>query len=209
MSAPPRRTAGPEEAPAELDALLEDCWRRLQSGVADAASPLHTPALATVHGGGASVRTVVLRRVDAALRRLACHTDTRSPKVAQVGTHPRVAWLFYDAASRVQIRAEGALAVHRDDALADAQWHASRLLSRRCYLGDAPGAPSAVPTSGLDADLATRAPREDESEAGRAHFAVLACTVDRLDRLDLDVRGHRRAQWRFDGGAWHATWVAP
>jgi hypothetical protein len=205
------RSGGANPGPVTIDlaGLLADCWQRLQAGARDANNALHTPAVGTLGDTGCQVRTVVLRRVEPARRRIACHTDTRSAKAGQLAAHPRMAWLFYDAAARVQIRAEGGATVHTDDALADAQWRASRLLSRRCYIGTAPGKPSDLPTTGLPEHLRGRAPREGESEAGRPHFAVIACEVDVIDRLDLAVDGHRRARWAWRGGTWDGTWIAP
>ena len=92
---------------ARLADLHDIIWSLLEEGVDIAASPFHTPALATVGDDEADVRTVVLRYADAARRQIACHTDWRSPKRSQVETHSRVSWMVYDRTRNVQLRLRG------------------------------------------------------------------------------------------------------
>ena len=191
---------------------LDHLWSRLEDAPARASDPFHTPVLGTVRAadGSCGLRTVVLRRAERADRRLVCHTDTRSSKVADVTVSSRASWLFYDREARLQVRAAGTVRVHTDDDLADAQWHASRLSSRRCYLAEpGPGATLDGPALTLPAALAERAPREEEAAPGRDHFAVLACTVDAIDCLMLQYQGHRRLHFAWDGEGWQARWLAP
>jgi len=199
----------------DLDAALDEAWRRLARGAADRRSSLHTPMIATVAPDGApEVRTVVLRGADPATGVLRCHTDARSAKVAAIGAEPRVQLAFYDPRAKIQIRASGLAAVHRTDDRAGEAWRATGLHSRRCYLADpAPGTPIDGPGSGLPDHLATAAPEETESEAGRANFAVVTVRVAALDWLYLAARGHRRA--RFEraaeeaGTGWKGQWLVP
>ena len=52
-----------------LTAVLAECWHLLSDGAADPQHDFHTTALGTTHGGlGCTLRTVVLRKVDAAAR---------------------------------------------------------------------------------------------------------------------------------------------
>jgi 3-hydroxyisobutyrate dehydrogenase len=196
--------------PEQLTALLEEIWSRLAAGVDSASHPFHTPCLATAGPRGADARTVVLRRSDPALRRIACHTDARSPKVADIGEDDRVTWVFYDARDRVQLRAWGRTRVHRDGALAEEQWSKSGPRGRRCYLSaGGPGSELASPGSGLPAELEARPPTIGESRAGRVHFVVLECDLEEMDWLALDGRGHRRARLTWDGSAWQRVWITP
>jgi 3-hydroxyisobutyrate dehydrogenase len=197
--------------PQELDEVLAGIWGALEHGVEDAQAPFHHPALATrAVDGGCSLRTVILRRVIAPERRLLCHTDRRSPKLAELRTHSHAAWLFYDPQAKVQIRASGHCELHTDDDLAEHQWNSSRPMSRRCYCAQhAPGTPCAQPFDGLPRSLARRNPTEAEASAGRANFAVIACRIDSIDWLYLRARGHRRARFDWRSGSLSASWLAP
>ncbi|MEJ2522996.1 MAG: pyridoxamine 5'-phosphate oxidase family protein [Gammaproteobacteria bacterium] len=196
--------------PEDPEALLNEIWRRLEAGVASASHAFHTAALATADGGGPDARTVVLRRAEPGLRRICCHTDLRSRKVEQLGRQSAAAWIFYDPEERVQLRARGPVTLHADDDLAQAQWEASQPGSRRCYLSaGGPGSALDAPGSGLPESLLDRRPSEAESAPGRVHFAVLACELTELDWLALDSRGHRRARFRWDDGAWQHAWITP
>lgn len=193
------------ERPAFLeDAALvtADAWDRLAEGAARGRSAFHTPVLATVSAAGEpEARTVVLRGADRGDRRLICHTDARSPKTASVEHGPWGAWMFYDAENRVQVRARTRMQVHRDDALADRQWEATGLSSRRCYLAPAvPGAPTAdgEPSPNLPPTVRGRVPEVQETLAGRANFAVLSGLVVALDVLHLHHAGHVRVQVAYE-----------
>lgn len=185
-----------------LESVLSSAWAMLRRGVADRRHGFHTPAIATVGGDGLSpdVRTVVLRGVDEGARSVRCHTDRRSPKVAALRARPSAAWLFYDRASKVQIRAVGKVDVITQGEEFERAWMSSRMSSRRCYL--APVGPSSVvdgPTPNLPAWLLDRDPTDEESEIGRDYFAVVRCVVDRLDWLHLARGGHLRAGFGWSG----------
>lgn len=189
----------------DLGAIANTAWRLLQSGAASSRDPFHTACLATYGDYGPSARTVVLREADSSERRICCHTDVRSLKVTEARGDPRCSWLFYDRERKLQLRLAGRLSVHTDDVIADRRWQETRDMGRACYTGDQrPGAPVAVVPA---------APARIANEAGerlaRAHFAVLACRVEFLEWLLLSVRGHRRAQLRWDGSVWDAGWVSP
>ena len=196
--------------PASAEDLVELVWSRLEAGAKSASEPFHTACLATGGPDGPGARTVVLRRVDRPERRICCHTDVRSEKIRALEADPRVAWVFYDALERVQLRAWGRVTLHYDDALARAQWAASGLGGRRCYLSaGGPGAALSQAGSGLPGSLEERPPTEEESVAGQAYFTVVACQVEGMDWLALDSRGHRRARLSWTGGGWRRDWVTP
>lgn len=196
----------------EPDEQLAHVWARLEDAAARARDPFHTPVLGTVRAadGQCALRTVVLRRAEPSLRRLVCHTDLRSSKVVDLEVAPRASWLFYDREARLQVRAGGAVSLHTDDDLADQQWRAARLSSRRCYLSE-PGPGQALDGPGvtLPDDLVDRVPTEAEASQGRGNFAVIACTVDDIDCLMLRYQGHRRLRFSWREGRWHGRWVAP
>ena len=194
----------------DLDAILDDLWDRLVDAASRARPAFHLPAFATVDDQGLpAVRTVVLRHADRELGTLACHTDRRSPKLAQLGREPTAAWLFYDAAARLQVRATGPTAVHADGPRFDRAWAATPPQSRRCYLAPLPpGTPADVPTPNLPDALLDRDPTPAEGEAGADRFAVLETRVERIDWLFLRHDGHRRATFERTGGGWRRGWVA-
>ncbi len=195
----------------DLEELRAAVWRALQHGAREAKSPLHTPVFATVTTDGApNARVVVLRECAPEARRLRCHTDARSLKAPELAKNPAVAWLFYDAAQKIQIRATGTARLHQGDEIARQGWEQSRLDSRRCYLvGHASGTLLDAPGSGLPPHLGERRPTEQESEAGWPNFAVVISEITRLDWLYLSAYGHRRAQFVWDSAAWRGSWVVP
>jgi len=183
-----------------LSACLEDAFARLARGVADRRSAFHVPTLATVSPDGApEARSLVLRGFDAAARSLRLHTDARSGKVASLRAEPRCELHLYDADAGVQVRLTGRATVHGDDRVARMGWEGSRAPSRKIYsVEPGPGTPVAAPPA---------AP--EDTEAGRAVFRVILLGFDRLEWLDLDAAGHRRARFEWHGDAPVATWLVP
>lgn len=183
----------------DLDAARETAFAMLARGVADRRHPFHTPVLGTVgRDGQPRLRTLVLRGFDAPTRTLRLHTDARAEKAADIAAEPRVSLLGYDPGQRVQIRLQGQASLHRDDAVADAGWAASRDFSRMCYaVTPAPGQPVQAPP-----------PAPLDPEIGRANFAVILLRFDRLEWLWLAAAGHQRALFRWDGGT-PASWLVP
>ncbi len=190
-----------EAGPATLPDTLAWALALVARGVADRRHAFHTPVLATVGLDGApQARTVVLRGLDPTTRQLRLHTDARAGKVAELDASPRASLLFYDAGAQLQLRLGGTATLHRDDAVADAAWAASRDFSRMCYaIQPAPGQPVALPPA---------APLD--SEAGRPHFCAVILHLSRLESLHLAASGHRRARFDWDAtGTLSATWLVP
>lgn len=198
---------GPDPAVASLENILDWCWRALSAGALSARHPYHLGVVAT---GRNQARTVVLRRVEPKQRQVLCHSDFRSRKVTELARDSAVGWLFYDMDSKVQLRLEGTAEVHHDDSLADTQWSAARLMSRRCYLADpAPGAASPHWDPGLSAELLKRAPSAPESESGRENFCVIATRVTALEWLHIAAQGHGRARFEWTESGLDASWLIP
>lgn len=184
-----------------LEETLSQALALLARGVADRRHAFHTPTLATIGPDGApQARTLVLRGVEPAARRIRLHSDARAGKVAELRAEPRCALHFYDARAGLQMRLAGTATVHDgSDPAAEAAWAGSREFSRMCYaIAPAPGTPVAAPPA---------AP--DDPEAGRDNFAVLLLRFDRLEWLDLAASGHRRARFEWREGAHSATWLVP
>ncbi|MEL7484308.1 MAG: pyridoxamine 5'-phosphate oxidase family protein [Planctomycetota bacterium] len=201
----------PRPRPEKLDDVLETIWTELEIGAAKAKHGFHQPVIATVSPEGTpSARTVVLRKTDRVAGVVACHTDARAPKLNHLRSHPGAAWCFYDKGRRIQVRATGTTSVHTNDAVADEHWERSPTRSRRCYLAPStPGTETDHPSPNLPEDLRDREPTHEESEAGRANFAVLRCTLHTLDYLELHHAGHARARFTLKGDSWVGTWIEP
>ena len=198
-----------------LSAIYDGLWERLETGSADRRHPFHTPVLATRSASGdPDLRTVVLRRVDRALRVICCHTDSRAPKVREIQASERVAWLFYEPASGVQIRAHGRCTVHTgsDDTIACETWRGVHPDSRVCYA--APHAPSCEleqwqsnqASNAREISLTKPSPSDTPPDT----FAVLVTVLDSIEWLDLHHDGHQRVRFTLsDSGVPSAQWLAP
>jgi hypothetical protein len=202
----------PETTPIlTLPNVERQAWTLLLDGSRNPKDAFYTGTLGTLSAAGPSLRTVVLRGVDLLQRTTVSYSDVRAGKVAEILGNPAVSWLFWDDGRKVQLRLTGRATVHTDDALADGHWQGTSPSNRRSYLaGPAPGTAQPSPTSGLPEALDTREPTEEESAAGRPHFAVIITQVEYLEWLWLARGGHRRAAFRYAGKErTEATWLVP
>jgi pyridoxine/pyridoxamine 5'-phosphate oxidase len=185
----------------DLAATLNFVWQMIGRGVQDRRSAFHTPVVATQSTDGPQARVLVLRAFEVATRRLTFHTDMRSAKLLELSADSRVALTFYDAARKAQVRINGTSVVHTGDAVSHQRWVAARPSSLRCFAGAQPGAISAVPTSGLPAQMEGREPEALELAGAEPHFAVLTVATQRLEWLHLHTRGQRRAAFVWASSA--------
>lgn len=196
--------------PVSHGEILKKVWKHLDLGVLQRRHPFHLPVFGTVCDRAPSLRVVVLRRFWRRPPSLAFHAHAGSPKIRQVEENPSVYWLFYHPEEKLQVRIKGTAEIHSADELAEEQWFATELFSRRCYVGEAPTRESRKPTSGLPENLQTTEPTREESEKGRANFAVISSTIDEIDCLELDVQGHRRSLFSWNGaGEMQTKWLTP
>lgn len=173
-----------------------------------------TPVICTVDAqdGTPRARTVVLRHADPGALVLGCHTDRRAAKVREIEREPMVAWLFYDAKARVQIRVRARAVVHLEGAEFERAWERSAPMSRRCYLAPhEPGTPSDGPSANLPDDALDSDPGAERSEEGKANFALVRTRAVEMDWLWLRHDGHRRAGFAWDDGGElvEACWLQP
>lgn len=201
----------PFPVPDDLDEILNDIWTRWVRGGADRRSSFHTPVVGTLKGGASPAqRVMVLRKVDRAAGVLRFHTDRRSSKTDQVLANDAVSVLGYDAGAKIQLRAEGIATVVDSGPIADHAWAATSNSGRRSYLTTlAPGSISNIATSGLPAGFEHAVPTLADSEAGRANFAIMPVTINRLEWLHLAATGHRRAAFMRTGDIWVGKWLIP
>ena len=194
--------------PDSLDAVWNQAWSRLLAGARGRSDPFHQGVLATAAADGPQARYAVLRAVDPDAGTVAFHTDRRSPKCAQLGDDPRIAWCFFGHGE--QVRLMGRVHLHLDDAEADAAWSASRRSARQNYAGaNAPG--TAVHAAGEGGPPGLGAPPLDEAgiALARRHFAFARITVASLDWLSLSAAGHARARFERTGHGWSSGWLTP
>lgn len=189
-----------------------DLWNELGRGVVDRRHGFHVPTLSTIGLDGAPcARAVVLRRIDAERGEIQCHTDVRSGKAAEIARDARVAWHFYDESRKLQLRVSARAEMLAYGAVADDAWARSAVTSRRCYLAPrAPGAVCDAPSPNLPEGVRDRRPTEEETQPGRANFAVLLTRATAIDWLSLASEGHQRARFTRDAsGAWQGCWLEP
>ncbi len=190
--------------------LVTEIWNELLRAVPQRRDPFHSPVVASAGTHGVDARVVILRRVTPERRELTFHTDIRGQKIADFQQTPELAWVFYDPARKLQIRAKGTLRVHTQDDITRAAWETTKLMSRRAYLTEfGSGTVLDQPQSGLSPEMEDRSPTLAESEAGYANFAVCVTTVTRLERLHLAARGHQRAVFNWNVEKFEGAWLAP
>ena len=193
-----------------LDGVLDNIWLMLEQGAVDMDDPFHWPVLGTNIEDGCSLRTVILRKVNASERTLVCYTDARSAKVKEITNCPHTSWLFYDPKNKIQVRTSGYARLHAHDPYADRLWADISTTSRLNYCtAQPPGTPAHTPSSGLPDFLLHKIPTLLETEIGRKHFMAIAVQIFSIDWLLLRITGNRRARFEWDEDKLSATWLVP
>lgn len=184
----------------DLAASLDMAWQLWGRGTVDRHSGFHTPVVTSVDAdGNPQARTMILRAVDREARTMRFHTDVRSAKMSHWKFKPRVCVLGYDASKKIQLRVNGRVVLHTDDAVAEKAWRSSRPESRAAYgIKNVPGhvvnVPSAAPQS---------------NDEGRENFAVVMIEVDSLEWVYLSAEGNRRAVFSWAHGVLKSNWLQP
>ncbi len=179
------------ERPADLAAIDAAIWLELARAATDRHHDWRTPVLATVDGDRPDARTVVLREVDAAARRIAIYSDARAAKIGQLAAEPRATLLLWSKHLGWQLRLRLLISVQTEGLAVRSRWARLKLSpSAGDYLSAlAPGAPLQSPTDTPPAEA-------------RAHFALLEADVEAIDWLELHPAGHRRAAFDAAGARW-------
>jgi pyridoxamine 5'-phosphate oxidase len=181
------------ESLTEIEAAL---WRELAACVGDKQHPWRTPVLATTDGELGEGRIVVVREVAPEQKRLLFYTDRRSPKAAQLGSHPLGTLVMWSPALGWQLRCRVALSLDTSGLAVTSRWAQIKLSpAAQDYLSPLP--------PGTELDDPSSSPRPDPQSLG--HFAVVDAQVQAIDWLELHPDGQRRAI--FKGGG--ARWVQP
>lgn len=198
------------DKPISHGEILKRIWKNLDLGTLQRKHPFHLPVFGSVCDQEPSLRIVVLRRFWRRPPMLAFHAHIGSPKIEHLKANPNVYWLFFHPEDRFQVRIKGKATLHTNDALADEQWLTTELFSRRCYVGEPPTQESKKPTSGLPEDLIDREPTHEESEEGRSNFVVVTSTIEEIDCLEMNVKGHRRSLFKWnESGELETKWLTP
>lgn len=180
------------------ECLPARCWNRLRASTGDRNDPWRTPALASAGPGGPEVRTVVLRAVDPERRLLEFHTDVRSGKARQLTAGTDVAWMFYDASAKQQLRCRGPVQLHRQNTAALKAWEQLHQPSRAPYAqSSGPGEPWQEGSPVLP------------EPAAYANFLVVQCTIERMDWLQLGVAENVRVLMQTTDTGWVSQRVSP
>jgi len=193
-----------------LDSVLNESWNMLSRGAAHFNDPFHWPVLGTTGKEGVSLRCVILRKFLMPGRVLVCHSDARAGKIQEISADARVSWLFYHPQRKVQLRISSHATLHADDQFADEQWAAMKPASRLNYCTtDPPGTAVERPSSGLPDFLRHKVPALIDTEKSRHNFMAIACRIDSMDWLVLQVLGNRRARFDWDETGLNAKWLIP
>ena len=182
------------ESLADIEAAV---WRELGQALRDKQHGWRVAVLATVDGQGADARSVVLRDLDTASRTLLMYTDARSPKAAQLATHPHGTLVLWSAALGWQLRLRVALSLETSGLRVSSRWARLKLTpAAQDYLSPLP--PGTAIGSGVGSPVGDITPERQSRE----HFAVLAAQVQSVDWLELHPEGHRRALFSAAGAVW-------
>lgn len=179
----------------DLSEIETGAWNALEKAAGNPEAALRYLTLCSVDRAmRPQARTVVLRRVDALSRKLAFHTDTRSPKWAEFSENPNATVLGYDADIRIQLRFTGTVTLSGPGtSLAKVAWDALPPWTRSTYAGGPPGDEAAF--AGEHADPA---PEAVEDGPGRDRFGVITFRAASLDWFRLARQDNRRAVFLYD-----------
>lgn len=173
-------------------------WKSLQRGSVDGKHPFRYLYLATAGTEGPQQRTVVLRQVDIPSQRLFFYSDWRTQKIRDLRQNAEASILAYHPKKMLQVRLNGSISLHQDDALAAEHWAKIPEGRQSDYNSQqAPGSPLKDPK-----DI----PRSSEAQG---NFVVLEFEAQLLDALQLSREGHRRLRFERQGGDWQGGFVVP
>jgi pyridoxamine 5'-phosphate oxidase len=189
-----------------LSEIFTHCWSKLLYGSIIASDAYHIGVVGTQLNAEINLRTVVLRAIDPDDKHVLFYTDIRSAKLDDINNGSNLAWLFYDAAEKVQLRLSGEAIIHHQDELAEQHWQKVHTEGRKSYRA-IPG-----PSTGIDHPVdGLEYLNEDnhDPEAGYKNFAVIVTQVNFIEWLNLKEDGHRRAQFRLIDNNWKGQWLIP
>jgi len=174
---------------ATLAAIEQSVWQELDECVRAAGHGWRVATLATLDGGRADARSVVLREVEPGARRVIFYTDARSPKVRHLEAHPEGTLLLWSRELGWQLRLAVTLEALTSGPAVASRW--ARLAATPAaqdYF--APLAPGSV------------IERPGTERGSQGHFALVVASVGALDWTEIHPEGHRRAAFDASGARW-------
>lgn len=175
----------------QKSSLWTQIWAELSAAVSKQDHAWRTPALATTTAdGNATMRTLVLRNVDADKGQCQFYTDKRSAKCQHIIARPQGELLFWCPVLKWQLRAEVDCQLLTSGPLIEQIWQqiASTAAANDYLSLQPPGSK----LSGKKTDM-----------TDTSNLAVITATVKQIDWLALSRKGHQRAlvmansvQWR-------------
>ena len=176
----------------QVDTLRHQIWQQLQRASVDKHHEWRSPVLVTngIDNDQVSApniwpdaRTVILRAVDLNSNTLTFYTDSRSPKVSQLLSHPNALLVFWSKRLNWQLRVKVNISVVTHGELHQKTWIiVKQSASAKDYLSlTAPG------------ELLTDNVKKSEPQQVVPHFAILIAQVINIDWLALSRSGHQRA----------------
>ncbi|MDP6169993.1 MAG: pyridoxamine 5'-phosphate oxidase family protein [Candidatus Marinimicrobia bacterium] len=178
--------------------ILKNEWENIREGIRTAHHDFHSFVLSTIRNNGPESRTMILRFFNEDDPSIWFHTDKRSEKLLDIKDNKDICTLFYDRSRRIQLRMHGIGSIEEDGRTTKAVWGSMRPESKLCYMG--PYAPSEVIAEYKPNIINKSAQEIDESDdlLGYSRFCRVKITINRLDWLHLDHKGHKRIQFDFD-----------
>ena len=191
-----------------LSSIEKDCWQRMMDGVLQSRNQFHHPVVANSNATGVNMRTVVVRDACSVEKTLRFYTDIRTGKWTELQQDQTISWLFYDAESRIQIRASGKASLHQNDELANHAWDNVNPISRKNYSSIlSPSAEIILPLDAMQESLAITAKK---NEAGRENFGAVVSKVLWMEWLWLNPPCHYKANFMYDKeGEFTGSWLVP
>lgn len=185
----------------DLDQTLDVSNYILSDAVENTKTLFHTLTVSSYDGNSISSRVMVLREFDLSKRIMRFHTDYRASKIKQFAEFPVSTVLGYDPDLKIQIKLQGDILVHFDDAISKKAWNESTPRSKKCY--SVKGGSTKEIEDPQDYDI-----EDFIVEDGYKNFAVLIFKFKSLEFLYLKSSGHRRAIHKWDDNQ-TSTWLVP
>lgn len=187
--------------------IIENEWQNIKEGVKTAHHDFHSFVLSTIRDNNPESRTVILRFFNENDPSIGFHTDKRSKKLLDIKNNKEICALFYDRSRRIQLRMNGIGSIEEEDRSTKEIWKSMRPESKLCYMG--PYAPSELIDQYRPNTINKSAQEIDQNDdlLGYSRFCRVKITINRLDWLLLDHKGHKRIKFNFDEKI-KARWLA-
>ena len=186
----------------DLTTILDNIWKHLIQSIDDLDNPWRLPAIGTQGTNGPTLRTMVLRSVDLQQRTLSVYTDIRSKKIPNFRKDPRISCLFYNDKTKQQVRAHGRSTIQHNNKKTELAWNKIELKNQHDYSTILP------PGSKINPPSINQIDKNNLTNA-YLNFAIIECSITKIDWLQLSSNGHNRALFNWSGDTWIKNWATP